>query len=116
MRLLVFVGASREDLKQFPEEVRQDVGFALYQAQCGGKTYAARSLKGFGCSGVLEIREDHDGDTYRAVYTVKFGEVIYVLHCFQKKSKSGIRTPLQDIELIKRRLRAAEEDHKANYK
>jgi len=116
MKKLNFVGSSRDDLKEFPDDVRQDIGFALYQAQCGGKSTAAKPLKGFGGGGILEVREDHDGDTYRAVYTVKFVHAIYVLHCFQKRSKSGIRTPLQDIELIRRRLRVAQEDHEMNYK
>ena len=116
MKKLNFVGSSRDDLKEFPDDVRQDIGFALYQAQCGGKSAVARPLKGFGGCGILEVRENHDGDTYRAVYTVKFANAIYVLHCFQKKSKGGIRTSLQDIELIRRRLRVAEEDHEANYK
>ncbi|MBF0330723.1 MAG: type II toxin-antitoxin system RelE/ParE family toxin [Candidatus Omnitrophica bacterium] len=115
MKNLSFVGSSRDDLKEFPDAVRQDIGFALYQAQCGGKSNVAKPLKGFGGSGVLEVREDHDGDTYRAVYTVKFSDAVYVLHCFQKKAKSGIKTSQQDMELIRRRLRVAEEDHRANY-
>ncbi|MEI7999374.1 MAG: type II toxin-antitoxin system RelE/ParE family toxin [Candidatus Omnitrophota bacterium] len=116
MKKVSFVGSSRDDLKEFPEDVRQDIGFALYQAQSGGKAANAKPLKGFGGAGVLEVREDHDGDTYRAVYTVKFGDVLYVLHCFQKKSKSGIKTSGQDIELIKRRLKVAEADYNTNYK
>jgi len=116
MKKLNFVGSSREDLKEFPEDVRQDIGFALHQAQCGAKATIAMPLKGFGGAGVLEVKENCDGDTYRAVYTVKFRDVIYVLHCFQKKSKSGIKTPQHDIDLIKRRLRVAEEDYRANYK
>ncbi|MEI6438402.1 MAG: type II toxin-antitoxin system RelE/ParE family toxin [Candidatus Omnitrophota bacterium] len=110
MKALVFVGSSREDLKSFPDDVRQDLGFALYQAQCGSKAFNVKPLKGFGGAGVLEVRADDDGNTYRAVYTVKFTAAIYVLHCFQKKSTRGIRTSLQDVELIKRRLRAAQED------
>ncbi|MBF0480029.1 MAG: type II toxin-antitoxin system RelE/ParE family toxin [Candidatus Omnitrophica bacterium] len=116
MKKINFVGSSRDDLKEFPEDVRQDIGFALYQAQCGRKSTNAKPLKGFGGAGVLEIRENHDGDTYRAVYTVKFRDALYVLHCFQKKSKSGIKTSGQDIELIKRRLKLAEEDYNTNYK
>lgn len=116
MKKVSFIGSSREDLKEFPEDVRQDIGFALYLAQCGGKALNVKPLKGFGGAGVLEVREDHDGDTYRAVYTVKFGDILYVLHCFQKKSKSGIKTSGQDIELIKRRLKVAEEDYNTNYK
>ena len=100
-----FIGSAREDLKQFPEDVKQDIGYALYEAQRGGKSTAAKPLKGFAGAGVLEIIENYSGDTYRAVYTVKFKDVVYVLHCFQKKSKKGMATPNQDIELIKRRLK-----------
>ena len=110
-----FVGSSREDLREFPEEVRQDIGYALFQVQQGGKPMSAKPLKGFGGAGVLDIIENFSGDTYRAVYTVKFGKVIYVLHCFQKKSKHGIKTPQQDMDLIKRRLRVAEEDYRVHY-
>jgi phage-related protein len=106
-----FIGSSLEDLKTFPDEVKQDIGYALFEAQQGLKPICAKPLKGFG-GGVLEIIENSIGGTYRAVYTVKFQEVIYVLHCFQKKSTRGIKTPLQDIELIKRRLRTAEENYK----
>jgi len=112
---LDFVGSSREDLRDFPEEVRQDIGYALFEIQKGAKLLSAKPLKGFGGSGVLEIVENFIGDTYRAVCTVKFEKVVYVLHCFQKKSKRGIKTPQQDIELIRRRLHAAEEDYKAHY-
>ena len=112
---LDFIGSSREDLKEFPDEVKQDIGYALFEAQKGRKSEAAKPLKGFSGAGVLEIIERFDGDTYRAVYTIKFREVVYVLHCFQKKSKGGIKTPQQEIELIQRRLKAAEEDYKAHY-
>lgn len=88
------------------------MGFALYLAQTGGKHANAKPLKGFGGAGVLEIVDDHDGDTYRAVYTVKFADAVYVLHAFQKKSKTGVKTPPADIEKMKRRLKAAEEDYK----
>ena len=115
LRTLDFIGSSREDLREFPDEVKQDVGYALFEAQQGQKSEAAKPLKGFGGAGVLEIIERFDGDTYRAVYTVKFREVVYVLHCFQKKSKGGMKTPQQDIDLIQRRLRTAEEDYRANY-
>ena len=113
---LDFIGSSREDLKEFPEEVRQDIGYALFEVQKGLKPTAAKPLKGFGGAGVLEIIENFAGETYRAVYTVKFQKVMYVLHCFQKKSKHGIKTPQQDINLIKQRLRVAEEDYITNYK
>lgn len=115
LKPLDFIGSSREDLKEFPDEVKQDIGYALFEAQKGQKSEAAKPLKGFGGAGVLEIIERFDGDTYRAVYTVKFREVVYVLHCFQKKSKSGIKTPQQDMDLIARRLRAAEDDYSAHY-
>lgn len=113
MNALNFVGSAREDLSGFPEEVKQDIGYALFEVQKGRKPQSAKPLKGFGGAGVLELIERFDGDTYRAVYTVRFREVVYVLHCFQKKAKSGIKTPQQDIELIKRRLKAAEEDYRA---
>jgi phage-related protein len=115
LKALNFVGSSREDLKTFPEEVRQDIGYALFEAQRSQKSAAAKPLHGFGGAGVLEIIERHDGDAYRAVYTVKFRNVVYVLHCFQKKAKYGIKTPQQEIELIKQRLRVAEHDCETHY-
>ena len=116
LKPLDFIGSSREDLKEFPDEVKQDIGYALFEAQKGQKSETAKPLKGFGGAGVLEIIERFDGNTYRAVYTVKFREVVYVLHCFQKKSKSGIKTSQQDINLIAQRLKAAEEDYNAHYR
>lgn len=89
------------------------MGYALYQAQLGLKDLSAKPLRGFSGAGVIEIVEDHQTDTYRAVYTVKFSEFVYVLHAFQKKSKKGRATPKSDIELIKRRLNVAQEDYKA---
>ncbi|MCU1267281.1 MAG: toxin RelE [Acidobacteria bacterium] len=109
---LIWIGSSRSDLSSFPAEVKDLLGYALYQAQVGLKAPSAKPLRGFGGAGVLEIVEDHQTDTYRAVYTVKFSELVYVLHAFQKKSKKGIATPKPDIDLIKRRLRVAEEDYK----
>ena len=88
------------------------MGYALYQAQIGKKHANAKPLKGFGGAGVLEIVTDHVGDTFRAVYTVKFAHAIYVLHAFQKKSKSGIKTPTEELNLIKQRLKSAESDYK----
>jgi len=102
-----WVGSSLEDLREFPDEVKGMMGYALSLAQAGRKHPDAKPLKGFGGASVLEVVEDHCGDTYRAVYTVKFAEAVYVLHAFQKKSKKGIATPKQDIELIKARLKAA---------
>lgn len=91
-----------------PDDVQDVFGFALHLAQCGKKHDQAKPLKGFGGAGVLEVVEDHMGDTYRAVYTVKLGHAVYVLHCFQKKSTHGIETPKPDINLIRDRLKAAQ--------
>jgi phage-related protein len=107
LKPIEWVGSSLKDLKTFPDEVKDEMGFALYLAQIGSKGENAKVLKGFGGAGVLEVIEDYDGDTYRAVYTVKFKNVVYVLHCFQKKSKSGSELPKQDKELINSRLQAA---------
>jgi phage-related protein len=108
---LRWVGSSREDLSEFPQEVRQDMGYALHQAQLGEKNGNAKPLKGFGGAGVLEVVDNFDGNTFRAVYTVKFKGVVYVLHAFQKKSKSGKATAQSDIELVKARLKSAEADY-----
>ena len=116
LKPLSWIGSSRGDLKEFPEEARQDIGFALFEVQRGQKPSAAKPLRGFGGAGVLEIIENFADDAYRAVYTVKFQKVVYVLHCFQKKSKHGIKTPRQEIDLIRQRLRAAEEDYDEHYK
>lgn len=107
-----WVGSSRRDLKAFPQAVRRDIGQALYAAQRGEEYPAVKALKGFGGRSVLEIVAPHGTDTYRAVYTVRFHDAVYVLHAFQKKSTRGIATPQQDIELIRRRLAAAERDHR----
>jgi phage-related protein len=106
-----WVASSKEDLKRFPEEVRRRVGGALWDAQLGRKAPYAKPLKGFGSAGVLEVVDDFDGDTYRAVYTVRFAGVVYVLHAFQKKSKHGITTPKADLNLIEQRLKRAREDY-----
>jgi phage-related protein len=94
----------QEDLVSFPPPVRTAMGYGLYEAQLGGVPDKAKPLKGFKGAGVVEIMEDHDGDTYRAVYTVRFAAYVFVLHAFQKKSKSGIATPKRDLELIHKRL------------
>jgi len=107
-----WIGSSRKDLREFPVEVRSTVGVALYEAQIGRKPDDAKPLKGFGGAGVLEILASHDGDAYRAVYSVRFAEAVYVLHCFQKKSKSGITTPKGEMDLVKSRLRQAEEEYR----
>ena len=106
-----WVGSSREDVRAFPEDVRLRIGGALWEAQLGRKASWAKPLKGFGGAGVLEVVDDFDGDTFRAVYTVRFAGVVYVLHAFQKKSKSGVATPRHEIALIGRRLKRAKEDH-----
>ncbi len=93
-----------------PPEVQDDLGFALYQAELGKKHASAKPWKGLGGASVLEIVEDHDGNTYRAVYTVRFENAVYVLHAFQKKSKTGIATAKADVDLIKRWLKLAKED------
>lgn len=106
-----WIASSRKDLKKFPKSVRQTFGQALFDAQTGGKHPDAKPLKGFHGAGVLEVVEDDDGNTYRAVYSVKFAAVVYVLHAFQKKSKRGVRTPAEDIERVKTRLKQAEKHH-----
>lgn len=106
---LFWVGSSLDDLRKFPEEVQSGVGLALWQAQSGGKHVTAKPLKGFGGAGVLEIVESREGDAYRAVYTVRFAGAVYVLHAFQKKSKHGISTPAHDLNVVRQRLRRAEE-------
>ena len=110
MKLLRWIASSYDDLCALPNAARRQIGYALYFAQKGSKHPSAKPLKGFQGAGVLEVVEDHDGDTYRAAYTVRFAQAVYVLHVFQKKSKTGIATPRHDIELIKARLRAAADD------
>jgi phage-related protein len=110
-----WVGSSRRDLKQFPKGVRLVFGQALFDAQLGEKHPAAKPLRGFGGAGVLETVEDEAGSTYRAVYTVKLADVVYVLHAFQKKSKRGLKTPPQEIEKVRSRLKEAEK-HYAQWK
>jgi phage-related protein len=107
-----WLGRARQEVASFPGEVRGEIGFALWFAQRGEKHPSAKPLKGFKGAGVLEVVDDHRGDTYRAVYTVRFSEAIYVLHAFKKKSKSGIKTLKHDIDLIEDRLKAAQAMHK----
>lgn len=104
LKPVIWIGSSRRDLKSFPQQVRSDIGQALYTAQMGDTDPAAKPLKGFGGAKVMEIVDRFDTNTYRAVYTVQFTDAIYVLHAFQKKSKSGIATPQKEIDLIRRRL------------
>jgi phage-related protein len=103
-----WIGSSHKDLMALPADVRRFFGFALSLAQAGDKHDSAKVLKGFGGAGVIEVVEDDAGGTYRAVYTVKFAEAVFVLHCFQKKSKRGIATPKEDMDIINARLKIAE--------
>ena len=112
-----FVGSSQSDLTRFPKEVKLVVGTALTAAQLGGKHKDAKVMTGLGGgAGVVEIIDDFDGNTFRAVYTVRFAGTVYVLHAFQKKSMRGIETPESDIDLIKLRLKSAEQDYKSGRK
>jgi len=112
LRPLCWVGSARKSLKSMPDKVQDAFGFALFLAQTGRMHSSAKALKGFGSAGVLEFVEDHVGSTYRAVYTVRFANAVYVLHCFQKKSKSGVATPKAEMEIVRERLKAAEADSK----
>lgn len=103
-----WVATAKKDLRAMPDEVQADFGYALYLAQIGEKSDYAKPLQGFGSAGVLEIVENFDRATYRAIYTVQFEDAIYVLHCFQKKSKRGSETPKHEIDLIRERLKEAQ--------
>jgi phage-related protein len=105
---LEWVGSSKKDLLALPLSVRRYFGYALSLVQMGDRPDGAKVLKGFGGAGVLELLEDDSHGTYRAVYTVRFEEAVFVLHCFQKKSRSGIATPKADMDIIRVRLKAAE--------
>ena len=111
----LWIGSSKDDLRAFPDEVRRVMGFAINDAQNGDEHPRAKALRGFGGRSVLEVVDDEDGNTYRAVYTVRFAGVIYVLHAFQKKSKKGIVTPKRDIDIIRTRLKLAEAHYQVNY-
>ena len=113
---LHWIASTLADLRTFPRAVQRSIGVALRTAQLGRKHESAKPMKGFKGAGVLEVVEDHDGNTYRAVYTVRFANNVYVLHVFQKKSKRGIQTPRHVIELIRARLRKAERDHRESEK
>lgn len=108
------MGSAKRDFLAFPEEVRDDMGNALGIAQFGGSPPSAKPWKGLG-PGVLELVESHDGSAYRAVYTVRFAEAVYVLHAFQKKSPSGIRTAKADVELVGERLKRAQRDYEEHH-
>jgi phage-related protein len=107
-----WIGSSHKDVRSFPRPVRIEIGHALYAAQKGEIDPAAKPLKGFGGRSVLEIVTGHRGDTWRSVYTVRFEDSVYVLHAFQKKSKSGVATPKKELDLIRHRLADAEREHK----
>jgi phage-related protein len=109
---LHWIASTLDDLRAFPRSVQRSIGVALRAAQLGGKAESAKPLKGFKGAGVLEVVEDHDGRTYRAVYTVRFANHVYVLHVFEKKSKKGIKTPKHVIDLVKARLSTAERVHR----
>jgi phage-related protein len=110
---LFWIASSRSDLKACPDAVQDNIGYALHWAQRGGKSPDAKPLQGFGGAGVLEVVDDYDGDTYRAVYTVRFAGAVYVLHVFQKKSHKGSATSKPDIDLVKARLKRAEAHYAA---
>jgi phage-related protein len=111
---LYWVGSAKKDLLAFPGEAVDDIGYALGVVQLGGTPPSAKAWKGEG-PGVFEIVEDHRGDTYRAVYTVRYAKAVYVLHCFQKKSPSGVRTAKKDIDMIRARLKAARADYEERH-
>jgi phage-related protein len=113
MKPCFFVGSARKDIQAFPDKVKNVMGAAIQTAQFGGKAASAKPLKGLG-SGVLEIVENHDGDTFRGVYIIRLEGAVYVLHAFKKKSVQGIKTPQKDIELVKSRIKLAEEHHAKN--
>jgi phage-related protein len=112
---LEFIGSSKDDLIAFPGPARREAGYALYLAQIGMKAVKSKPLKGFGGAGVLEVTADYDGNTFRAIYTVRFAKAVFVLHAFQKKSKRGIATAKADIELVKRRLNIAGQEYQRLY-
>ena len=116
LKTLVWIASAKKDLIRMPEDVQDTFGYALHLAQAGKKHEQAKPLKGFGSTGVLEVVEDEAGSTYRAVYTVRFQNAVYVLHCFQKKSTRGIATPKPDLDLIRDRLKAAEAHAKGERK
>jgi phage-related protein len=109
---VIWIGSSLLDLREFPEPVQDHIGYALYVAQRGGRHRDAKALAGFGGTGVVEIIKDHRGDTFRAVYTLRYAGAVYMLHAFQKKSKTGRETPRREMELIRQRLREAEQSAK----
>jgi phage-related protein len=115
VKQVIFLGSSDDEIRSFPKEVREEIGFSLYLAQRGEKALNAVPLTGFGNARVPEIIVDHMGDTYRSVYTVRFEEAVYVLHAFKKKSNRGCETPHRDMELIRSRLKKAEAHYAENF-
>ena len=115
MKPVAWIGSSYKDFRSFPDLVQDSMGYALFLAQTGKMHGDAKPLKGFGGATILELIDDYQGDAYRAVYTVKFDEAVYVLHAFQKKSKKGSETPRRDIEVIKARLKVAEAHYREHY-
>lgn len=115
MKPVEWIGSSYKDFIAFPDPVQNAMGHALYLAQIGKMHISAKPLKGFGGAGVVELAESDAHGTYRAIYTVRFANAVYVLHAFQKKSKKGIKTPTEEIDLVRRRLKIAEADHRTRY-
>ncbi|MCF7799623.1 type II toxin-antitoxin system RelE/ParE family toxin [Candidatus Babeliales bacterium] len=109
LKLIIWIASSKEDLLGFPKDIQSSMGYGLYLAQKGEKHLHCKVLKGFTGASVLEIRESNNSGTFRVVYVTKFSNIIFVLHAFQKKSKQGIKTPKQEIDLIKKRLKDAQE-------
>ncbi|WP_332066266.1 type II toxin-antitoxin system RelE/ParE family toxin [Bartonella sp. CB189] len=109
MKRIIWLGSSHKDIKNLPDIIQQRIGYSLYLAQIGNQGSNVKILKGFGSACVLEIVERDIQGTYRAVYTVRYENALYILHCFQKKSTHGIATPKPDIDLIKERLKLAEQ-------
>lgn len=115
VKRLFWVASAKKDLKALPDEVQDEFGYALHLAQTGDKHPSAKPLRGFAGAGVLEVVEEHEGNAFRAVYTVKFGQAVYALHAFQKKSSSGIATRKEDMELIKQRLKLARKHYEQEF-
>lgn len=112
---LYWIGSSKKDLKEFPGDVQDTLGYDLWTVQMGDRPRSAKSLKGFGGADVLELVDNWDSDAYRVVYTVRFQHAVYVLHAFKKKSKQGIKTAQNDIDVVKSRLRTASDDYAKRY-
>ncbi len=113
-RPIEWVASSKDDIKSFPDDVQDHMGYALHQAQIGSKHLDAKPFKGLG-PGVLEVVSRYDGDTFRAVYTVRFIKAVYVPHAFQKKARKGIKTPKRDADLVTKRLKAAQQHYEVYY-